>query len=678
MLKVIDDKFVVDIFCDAFEPECVLQAAGDLQSDLRKVSGLSPVVKRYLPYEEQGFIVIGSLQNERFREYAARQGIDVTRLAGTWENYLLKTFGSQHQNLLICGSDQRGTMFGVYEFCAEYLGVDPLYFWTDNEPAVRTELSLGPINQVSGPQTFKFRGWFINDEDLLTEWKAGGGTRYIDYPFYHQVVNQAAMAKVLETALRLKQNLIIPASFLDIDNPSEENFVRMATERGLFVSQHHVEPMGVSHFGWDNYWRRKGQDIPASYVLYPEKFAEIWRHYCEKWAQYPNIIWQFGLRGRGDRPVWTHDHNVPSSMEDRGKLISSAIAQQAEIVKDVLGHDDFYSTMTAWAEGVELHNAGYLSFPKNTMIIFADHGSTQMWGDDFSSVDRDPDTEYGVYYHVAFWADGPHLVQGTPPAKMYHNYQRAVEKKDTAYSILNVTSVREVLVGIRANSQMTWDFASFNPDDFLQVWAKEEFGPEAAPAVAAVYSQFYEAYYKLDNTQIPGHKMFIDGMVRRVGLRFIEMLHGVPKGEGYKLLDKSFDPMDFASSQAFIEFYRRITAEALVSWREVYSSAYQTLPLIREERRQFFIDNLVVQLEVIYGLYDWVHQLSKAAGDIILEGKTAKDNPHLKKAVYALEKLLLDRKKAEHGKWQNWYRGDKKMNMQAVLDQTRQLLRKEG
>ena len=110
----------------------------------------------------------------------------------------------------------------------------------------------------------------------------------------------------------------------------------------------------------------------------------------------------------------------------------------------------------------------------------------------------------------------------------------------------------------------------------------------------------------------------------------------------------------------------------------VYSSAYQTLPLIREERRQFFIDNLVVQLEVIYGLYDWVHQLSKAAGDIILEGKTAKDNPHLKKAVYALEKLLLDRKKAEHGKWQNWYRGDKKMNMQAVLDQTRQLLRKEG
>ena len=200
MLKVIDDNFVVDIFCDAFEPECVLQAAGDLQSDLRKVSGLSPVVKRYLPYEEQGFIVIGSLQNERFREYAARQGIDVTRLAGTWENYLLKTFGSQHQNLLICGSDQRGTMFGVYEFCAEYLGVDPLYFWTDNEPAVRTELSLGPINQVSGPQTFKFRGWFINDEDLLTEWKAGGGTRYIDYPFYHQVVNQAAMAKVLETA----------------------------------------------------------------------------------------------------------------------------------------------------------------------------------------------------------------------------------------------------------------------------------------------------------------------------------------------------------------------------------------------------------------------------------------------------------------------------------------------
>ena len=49
---------------------------------------------------------------------------------------------------------------------------------------------------------------------------------------------------VLETAVRLGINLIIPASFVDIHNPPEENLIRMAVERGLYVSQHHVEPLG--------------------------------------------------------------------------------------------------------------------------------------------------------------------------------------------------------------------------------------------------------------------------------------------------------------------------------------------------------------------------------------------------------------------------------------------------
>ena len=65
---------------------------------------------------------------------------------------------------------------------------------------------------------------------------------------------------------------------------------------------------------------------------------------------------------------------------------------------------------------------------------------------------------------------------------------------------------------------MTWDFASFNLDDFCRSGRKSLAGrpqlwPQSIPNS--------EAYYKLDNTQIPGHKMFIDGMVRRVGLSLL-------------------------------------------------------------------------------------------------------------------------------------------------------------
>jgi hypothetical protein len=29
----------------------------------------------------------------------------------------------------------RGTIFAIYQFSQQYLGVDPMYYWTDHEPA---------------------------------------------------------------------------------------------------------------------------------------------------------------------------------------------------------------------------------------------------------------------------------------------------------------------------------------------------------------------------------------------------------------------------------------------------------------------------------------------------------------------------------------------------------------
>lgn len=675
MFKLYNNSFMVEIFFDHFESKCIERAVEDLQNDIMKISGSTvPVVKKYLPLEEEGFIVIGSLENERFKKYLDQVNIAVPILKGEWERYVIKTIGENDENLLICGSDCRGTMWGIYQFCEEYLGIDPLYFWTDNEPEKKSELAFDQIEVVSGPVTFKFRGWFINDEDLLTEWKNGGGIRYIDYPYYHQVTHQSIIEKVIETALRLKQNLMIPASFIDIDNPAEENLVRMVTERGMFISQHHVEPMGVSHFGWDNFWEKRDQDVEASYVLYPEKFEEIWTYYAKKWAKYENVIWQFGLRGRGDRPVWFHDENVSPSMEERGKLISNAISKQDQIVEKVVGNKDYYSTTTLWMEGTELHNDCYLTFPDDTMIIFADKGSTQMWGEDFYTVDRKADKEYGLYYHVAFWGDGPHLVQGTPLNKMYYNYKQAIEKGDTTYSILNVTSIREVVLGVKANSIITWNFDSFNPKEFLVEWCEEQFGKNTAPMVSDLYNSFYDGYYQLDNSLIEGHKLFIDGMARRVGLKLLDIIQGNKKESGFNINDKSFDLFGFKSLEEFIKFYKDITTKSLDRWKDVYSEAYQIFPGVCQKRQQFFIDNLVVQLEIIIGLYSWVNNLAKAAENIY-NSNTSSGKEYIKKAVYSMEKLLIDRTKAEHGKWNNWYRGDKKMNLPEVLDKTKEIER---
>lgn len=667
MFCLFKDGFVSNLCHDEMEASCIHRAILDLQEDMAKVGGMSPRIQEKLPQDEEGVLVIGSLQNPRFRAYVEQQKIDISGLEEHWEAYQMQTYGKQQQNLLICGTDDRGTMWGVYDLCERYLGIDPLYFWTDQQPKNKESVWIPQKTIRSWPKTFRFRGWFINDEDLLTEWKNGGGTRYIDYPFYGQVVHPEVMDKVIETALRLKQNLLIPASFIDIDNPAEEALVRQASERGLFVSQHHVEPMGVSHFTWDRYWIKKGVASKASYVSSPEYFEEIWTYYAQKWAQYPNVIWQFGLRGRADKPVWVSDAAVPPTMEARGELISSAIAKQKEIVEKALGHSNFYSTATLWMEGMELYREGHLTFPEDTMLIFADKGTEQMLGEDFYQAPIRKGHSYGVYYHVAFWTCGPHLVQGNPVEKIYYNYKKVVDRDHTSYSILNVGNIREVVLGIRAVADMTWDFREFHTEEFMKKWCSVQFGESCVPKMIRLYEEFYGAYHCVKNEEIPDQLLILEGVVKILGTWLIEW--------NYDFHESWFERTYYkvTSYHQCITKYKDTILYSLCKWKKVYQDAVDLLEEVEEERQQFYIDHIVVQAEIIIGLYSWLYHLLQGREYWMSENQQEEYFCHVEEAVYALKKLVIDRKKAEHGKWKNWYRGDKKLGVRELLKKTETL-----
>ena len=49
--------------------------------------------------------------------------------------------GSKHVVCLV-GADMRGTIYAIYEFSQAVLGVDPMYLWTDKQPAKRTSIAL--------------------------------------------------------------------------------------------------------------------------------------------------------------------------------------------------------------------------------------------------------------------------------------------------------------------------------------------------------------------------------------------------------------------------------------------------------------------------------------------------------------------------------------------------------
>ncbi|MGN1122422.1 MAG: glycosyl hydrolase 115 family protein, partial [Eubacteriales bacterium] len=258
------------------------------------------------------------------------------------------TVKSEKNAIRISADGYLGTMWGIYTFCEKYLGVEPCYLFNDLETVKHDSLEVLKIDITDKPESFGFRGVFINDEDLLTGWKDGGGIRYLDFPWYGLTVEESVINRIVETVLRLRQNLVIPASFLDIDNPPEKLLADCVAKRGIYLSQHHIEPLGVSAFTFENYCRKYRKTGEFSYAANPAVMEEAWTFYAKKWAEYEHVVWQIGLRGKGDRPVW--QDRIPTEEERKaaGDFISRAYEKQTEIVKKVTAGKAKYFTSTLW------------------------------------------------------------------------------------------------------------------------------------------------------------------------------------------------------------------------------------------------------------------------------------------------------------------------------------------
>ena len=402
-------------------PGCVWRAAQDLTNDVKKITGADVPLVRGGP---------------------ARSG-DVSvavRPDGRWEAYAVRV---RDGVLDVVGSDARGAMFGVYDFIERCLGVDPMYFWSGVPHPKRAELAWKDVEIVQDEPSFRFRGWFLNDEDLLTKWREASGVRdYSQYKYYHFVVNHGAMEAVAEALVRSRYNLIIPASFLNATRPAEEGLAAICAARGVFVSMHHIEPMGVSGYTFKDYWKQRGRDLEYSYFKYPREVEEVWRALATRWAKFPNVVWQIGLRGTGDRPMWADDPTMPKDDAGRARLITAALERQLAILDEVgVPRENRHVTTTLWGEGAYFHAKGLLKIPDGVTVVYADNNCGWRWQCDLLDAPPPADGERrGVYYHHQLIGMGPHLVSLVPAARTCAMLREARAKGARDYAIFNVAT----------------------------------------------------------------------------------------------------------------------------------------------------------------------------------------------------------------------------------------------
>lgn len=643
------------------EAGCVRLAAQDLARDIEKVSHHVPEWGS----QGTGRIVIGSLTNEAFASELP-EDVYTEAIRGKWEHYIFQVCGDC---LYLVGSDERGAMWAIYECSRRLLGVNPLYLWTEHVPQYQEEVVVKDMLVVDGPQDYRFRGWFINDEDLF-EGFCRRGVPEKGYDYHKDYCPLIAM--VVETALRLKQNLLIPCSHVDMDQPEQEGLVELVTRRGMYISMHHQEPVGVNQQRLDQWYKAQGDDTEnINYVDQPDKYRKIWRHFIHKWAKYPNVIWQLGLRGRGDRPVWYQNDRVPDTAEARGALISKALQEQWDIIAEETGRRDFLSSTTLWMEGMPLYRAGALKFPQGTMVILSDFGPDQMWGEEYYETPRFPGIEYGLYYHVCFWGCGPHLVQGTRPEKILYNYRQARTYGDTTYSVLNVSNIREHVSGIACVAQATWNLDGMTEEGQFRAWCEQTYHSADGTQGIAMMKAYYDAFAHLDDRRLPGRMLLMDGMCKRVAQMLMKIIGG---DELHQADIQNKRLFNFTDTDAFIAFYQQATKEGEARFAKVMTMAQELGESIPQERRAYFRSHMILQIETIRGLYGWVNGLARAAA-VRRNSQNAVDfRQAITQAIRALERIKAVREETTSGIWQHWWQGDRLIGLPNILAQTRAIL----
>ena len=169
---------------------------------------------------------------------------------------------------------------------------------------------------------------------------------------------------------------------------------------------------------------------------------------------------------------------------------------------------------------------------------------------------------------------------------------------------------------------------------------------------------------------VPGQMLFMDGMARRVALKLMEIIGG----DEIRQVDiQNKRLFAFEKTDEFIAYYKNATEIGIRRLKKLYAKATAALGLVAKDRQPFYISNMIVQIEIILGLYTWVYNLCLAAADRRGVSDDAAYEGYLDEAVYALSKISMDRKKALSGKWEHWYDGDSLININEDIQLTRKL-----
>ena len=454
----------VEIYMDVNDCRGVSYAANALVKDIRNVSGSQATITS----NRKATILVGTSGHSAAIDQLVKQKrINGNLLKGKREKFIINVVDNQ---LVIAGSDRRGTIYGIYEL-SQQMGVSPWYDWADVPVEHHDSIFVNRGTYSDGEPAVRYRGIFLNDEaPCLTSWvKNTYGTKYGDHRFYQ---------RVFELVLRLRGNMMWPAMWGWAFYADDAENEKTADEMGVVMSTSHHEPMARNH---QEYARdRKGWG-PWNYQKNKANLQKFFREGIERMKGTEQIV-TIGMRGDGDEAM---------SAEADTKLMTQIINDQRKIIADVTGKKAS-ETPQVWAlykEVLDYYDKG-MKVPDDVTLLLCDDN----WGD----VRRVPNAQerkhkggWGLYYHVDY-VGAPRnskMLNVTPVQNPWEQLTLAYENGIDRLWILNVGDLKPMEYPISQFMDMAWNPHKYSVNNITRHtrdWCAQQFGESQADEAARI------------------------------------------------------------------------------------------------------------------------------------------------------------------------------------------------
>ncbi|WP_111707626.1 glycosyl hydrolase 115 family protein [Lutibacter citreus] len=565
-----------------------------------------------------------------------------------WSEFDQYKIDIKQNKIIFTGSDELGLLHAIYSFSEDYLDIDPMIYFTDVTPNIESEIHVKSKTIKSKPYTFKHRIFFINDEDLVV----GFQKEKLQYGF-----NLEFMEKIYETMLRLKMTGVIPSTLVLSDEPH----LKLASDMGLYIAQHHAEPVGSVPLYWP-------KNIPYSWSTQKEHFVKFWRDAIER-QKGKKVIWTLNFRGYLDGAFWNDDPNMSANSSDakKSEIINQVIQTQYDLIKEITGNENPTVCGYLWSELGGMYRKGLIKYPENTIILYSDQGYATFPEGTWKS-SKNTKQGKGIYQHVSYHNRKTHLrINTIHPNTIHREMGKAINNGLTDMIVLNVGNFKEKVFGIQQMVNYMNDYNAYknqtSGDYYFDLYAKEKLNT-TSKNVIQTYKDFFSNQFDLgDVERKPGDEWYFYYVERLLNMayqkeisdKFFKKEFPNNKKEQFNKLEGFHSKMTFALKE-----YQQLYENYHQKWTTSVQQTLNAKGYLKGSNLNYFNIDMVLPTQKMYELTGMASKFSESLTYYInkdyhksqLAGYAALE--HAKKAL-KIEKQIENN---GFGKFKDWYRWD--------------------